>query len=95
MLHGQSAGAIDSFIVATLPQASTLFHAAILESGGGRDIQLNNTIQALGVSYAKSLNCSVTDVSTIDIVARTKSTYETATGWLSERRTRVRSQQHI
>ena len=64
VLHGQSAGAIDTFTIATLPQAPTLFKSAIMESGGGRDIAINDTAQAVGQGFAQGLNCSATDVST-------------------------------
>ena len=63
LLFGQSAGAFDTFTVATLPQAPTLFKAAIAESGGGRDAELTNTINTLGARYAKGLGCSIDDVS--------------------------------
>ncbi|KAH8816596.1 putative carboxylesterase [Xylogone sp. PMI_703] len=75
LLHGQSAGATDVFTVATLPQAPTLMRAAAMESGGGRDIPLNDTAQALGVDFAKGLNCSstyrqcLTSVSVADILS--------------------------
>ena len=59
----QTYSTINTFILATLPQASTLFSAAISESGGGRDVQLNNTAQNLGQAYAQYLNCAATDVS--------------------------------
>lgn len=63
MLHGQSSGALNSFVVATLPQAPKLFSSIILESGGGRDQPLIERGEALGQSYAEALNCSVSDVS--------------------------------
>lgn len=63
MLHGQSAGATDSFTVATLPQAPKLFRAVILQSGGGRDALLEDHAQALGQAFAKGVNCSISDVS--------------------------------
>jgi len=37
LLFGQSAGAADSYILSSLPQAPSLFRAVALESGGGRD----------------------------------------------------------
>ena len=43
VLHGQSAGAADAFVLATLPQAPELMSAVIMESGGGRDSTLNST----------------------------------------------------
>jgi carboxylesterase type B len=63
LLHGQSTGAMDTFTIATLPQAPSLISAAIMESGGGRDAPLYDSMQTLGQSYAQSLNCSVSDVS--------------------------------
>ena len=63
MLHGQSAGATDSFTVATLPQAPKLICAVILQSGGGRDALLKDHTQALGQAFAKGINCSISDVS--------------------------------
>jgi carboxylesterase type B len=62
MLHGQSAGAVDSFTVATLPQAPSLINGVILQSGGGRDAVLKDHAEALGEAYALGLNCSVTNV---------------------------------
>lgn len=69
LLHGQSAGATDVFTVATLPQAPRLMKAAIMESGGGRDIPLNDTAQALGAAFAKGLSCNTTDVSRLICIA--------------------------
>ena len=63
MLFGQSAGATNAFIISTLPQAKSLISSAISESGGGRDLAPNSTLQAVGASFAASLNCAVTDVS--------------------------------
>lgn len=60
-MFGQSAGATNTFVIATLPQAPRLINAAIAESGGGRDAELNSTIQSLGAAYAQNLSC--TDVS--------------------------------
>lgn len=48
MLYGQSAGASDSFTVATLPQAPSLIRAAILQPRGGRDALLKDHTEALG-----------------------------------------------
>jgi carboxylesterase type B len=58
LMFGQSAGAINTFIIATLPQAPSLMNAAITESGGGRDVELNSSAQSLGASYAAALGCS-------------------------------------
>lgn len=73
LLHGQSAGATDTFTIATLPQAPRLISAAIMESGGGRDAPLYDSMQTLGQSYAQSLNCSVSDVSCSLSTASSKS----------------------
>ena len=62
LLFGQSAGSVNVYNIATLPQAPTLFKAAISESGGGRDAPLTSAANALGVSYAKTLGCDVSDV---------------------------------
>lgn len=62
LLFGQSAGSVNVYNIATLPQAPTLFKAAISESGGGRDAPLKDGANALGVSYAKALGCDVSDV---------------------------------
>lgn len=62
LLFGQSAGATNTFIVSTLPEARSLISAAVSESGGGRDVATNAFAQALGASYASSPNCSVNDV---------------------------------
>ena len=63
LLFGQSAGAVDVFTVATLPQAPSLFNAAVMESGGGRDAPLKTNANKIGEAYAKLLNCSAADVS--------------------------------
>ncbi len=62
LLFGESAGATNTFIVSTLPEARSLIRAAVSESGGGRDVATNAFAQALGASYASCLNCSVSDV---------------------------------
>ena len=62
LLFGQSAGAKNTFIVSTLPQARSLINAAVSESGGVRDIATSAVVQQVGESYARSLNCSVSDV---------------------------------
>lgn len=62
MLHGQSAGAFNSFIVATLPQAPKLIKAAVFQSSGGRDQPLKPLAQFLGQSYAKGLDCGTSDI---------------------------------
>ncbi|KAB8229366.1 Alpha/Beta hydrolase protein [Aspergillus alliaceus] len=61
LLFGQSAGAVNAFIIATLPQAPSLINAAITESGGGRDVLFNSTAQRVGDSVAQRLSCKATD----------------------------------
>ncbi|KAK4696199.1 hypothetical protein P7C71_g1679, partial [Lecanoromycetidae sp. Uapishka_2] len=62
LLFGQSAGADNTFVISTLPQASTLMKAAITESGGGRDTALNAKVQSMGLTYAKSVGCGSSDI---------------------------------
>ena len=62
VVHGQSAGSINLFIIATLSQAPDLMSSAIMQSGGGRNIIYNGTVQALSRTFANSLNCSIDDV---------------------------------
>ena len=57
-MNGQSAGASDLWVVASLPQAPNLMSAAILQSGGGTDIGLNATVLKDGASFAKALQCN-------------------------------------
>lgn len=61
LLFGQSAGATNTFVVATLPQAPTLINSAITESGGGRDALLNSTMQTLGSNFAQHIGCGLSD----------------------------------
>ncbi|MCJ1331271.1 hypothetical protein MMC10_007959 [Thelotrema lepadinum] len=63
LLYGQSAGALNTFTLSTLPQAPELFSSAAFESGGGRDAQVLPTEQAVGSAYAQALNCSISDAS--------------------------------
>ena len=63
VLHGQSAGAINTFTIATQDDAPRLMSAAIMQSGGGRTLQYPKSMMQLGESFAESLNCSVEDVS--------------------------------
>jgi len=62
LLFGQSAGATNTFIVSTLPQAKSLISVAISESGGGRDLATSAEMQPIGASFASSLGCSSKDV---------------------------------
>ncbi|UKZ78205.1 hypothetical protein TrVFT333_005940 [Trichoderma virens FT-333] len=62
MLFGQSAGADDTFVVSTLPEAKGLISAAVMESGGGQDVIPYKTATNTGRSFAKTLNCSSNDL---------------------------------
>ncbi|KAF3931419.1 Acetylcholinesterase [Dactylella cylindrospora] len=61
LLFGQSAGAWNSFIISTLPNAVDLMNAVALESGGGVDFQTNASAQQAGAIFASQVNCSTTD----------------------------------
>ncbi len=62
MLFGQSAGALNIFIISTLPQATSLISSAIIESAYGPQIATSNVVNTIGTTYAGKLNCSATDV---------------------------------
>lgn len=61
LLFGQSAGAINAYTLATLPEATELFSAAALESGAGRDPATVKKAQPWQQHFLDALNC--TDVS--------------------------------
>ncbi|RVD83247.1 uncharacterized protein DFL_007642 [Arthrobotrys flagrans] len=61
LLFGQSAGAWNTWIISTLPNAPNLMRAVALESGGGVDFQTNFSAQLGGAAFAKNANCTVTD----------------------------------
>ncbi|KAF9890629.1 hypothetical protein FE257_005760 [Aspergillus nanangensis] len=63
VLFGQSAGATDVFAIATLPQAPSLINSAIAESIALPSLLSNSSLQQTGQSYAKSLQCSTSDMS--------------------------------
>ncbi|KAK9426757.1 putative Carboxylesterase [Seiridium unicorne] len=65
LLFGQSAGAIDAYILTTLPQAPQLFSAAALESGGGRDPPTVQKAQRWNQHFIDALNCSSTDLTCV------------------------------
>ncbi|KAF2233465.1 carboxylesterase type b [Viridothelium virens] len=62
LLFGQSAGAMASFALATLPGITSLVNAVVMESGGGIDFPTISTAQAFHEEFVNALNCSVTDV---------------------------------
>ncbi|KAJ5155802.1 hypothetical protein N7492_008605 [Penicillium capsulatum] len=61
LLFGQSAGAADGYVVASLPEAPSLINSFISESGGGRGLIDNSTLQSVGASYARTLNCGISN----------------------------------
>ncbi|KAK6510643.1 hypothetical protein TWF506_009746 [Arthrobotrys conoides] len=61
LLFGQSAGAWNTWIISTLPEAPNLMRAVALESGGGVDFQNKFSAQLGGAAFAKNANCSATD----------------------------------
>ncbi|KAJ6259701.1 Cholinesterase [Drechslerella dactyloides] len=61
LLFGQSAGAWNSFIISTLPDAKNLMRAVALESGGGIDLPSSSSAQMAGAMFAKRANCSAND----------------------------------
>ncbi|KAI1376878.1 alpha/beta-hydrolase [Hypoxylon crocopeplum] len=63
LLFGQSAGAIDGFILATLPEAPQLMRAAALESGSGRDLATVADAQVWYSQFLTAMNCSTPDLS--------------------------------
>ena len=59
LLFGQSAGAWDSYAIASLDQAPSLFRAVAFQSGGGRGTVPVNDTKALYGGFIRSLNCSL------------------------------------
>lgn len=64
MMFGQSAGADNVFTVSALPQAEKLLSGVVLESGGGIDLIPPTIASYSGSSYAQTLGCGISDVST-------------------------------
>lgn len=65
LLFGQSAGALDTYIISSLPQAKSLISAAVLESGSGQNISTAAAAKDSNEAFVKGLNCSTTDVSCV------------------------------
>ncbi|KAK3683175.1 hypothetical protein LTR37_020488 [Vermiconidia calcicola] len=61
LLFGESAGASDTYVIGTLPQAPSLIQAGITQSGGGRVFPGAAAANASGEQWASSLNCSDVD----------------------------------
>ncbi|CAK7206706.1 hypothetical protein SEUCBS139899_009511 [Sporothrix eucalyptigena] len=58
LLFGQSAGATNSRIISGLPQAPSLFHAAVLESGNYRALPNLTAATQANAPYIASLDCA-------------------------------------
>lgn len=58
MLHGQSAGAADTFVITSLPQSSSLIKSAALQSGGGFQLPTIQQAQTQTSAFASALNCT-------------------------------------
>ncbi|KAH8885339.1 alpha/beta-hydrolase [Thozetella sp. PMI_491] len=63
MLFGQSAGADDTWVISSLPQAKSLMHSAALESGSYFPLpSISEETKAMD-PFVKLLNCSTVDLS--------------------------------
>ncbi|KAI7780475.1 hypothetical protein LA080_015988 [Diaporthe eres] len=65
MLFGQSAGASDTFIISSLPRASSLIGAAILQSGAGSVLDTTADAQNATQAFVKALGCGLDDVACV------------------------------
>ncbi|KAH8660480.1 Alpha/Beta hydrolase protein [Xylariales sp. PMI_506] len=61
LLFGQSAGANLVFLLSTLPSAPSLFRAAAMESGGGRDFPPAAYVAPFMEAFAANLSCNADD----------------------------------
>lgn len=76
MLFGQSAGASDVYIIATLPEAPSLINSAISESLVLPSLTDRSAVQKAAISYAKVLDCDVGDVNTTPALSSTRANSE-------------------
>ena len=58
LLFGQSAGAMDAYVLASLPQAPSLFRAVAMQSGGGRDTPDVGWTKPYYSKYIHALGCN-------------------------------------
>ncbi|KAK7749070.1 hypothetical protein SLS62_008465 [Diatrype stigma] len=65
LLFGESAGATNTFVLATRPDAPKLMRAAAMESGGGRDIATVAEAQTYQKIFFEQLNCSTPDIACV------------------------------
>ncbi|KAK7946058.1 Alpha/Beta hydrolase protein [Apiospora aurea] len=62
LLFGQSAGAMDTYTLASREEAPQVMRAAAMQSGGGRDLPTIDQVQEWQTRFADGLNCSTTDL---------------------------------
>lgn len=62
LLFGQSAGAQDTYIISSLPQAPSLISAAIMQSGAGGQLDTTADVQNATQAFVKALGCGLDDV---------------------------------
>ncbi|KAK8070404.1 hypothetical protein PG997_010607 [Apiospora hydei] len=62
LLFGQSAGAMDTYTLASREEAPQVMRAAAMQSGGGRDLPTIDQVQKWQTRFAEGLNCSTTDL---------------------------------
>jgi para-nitrobenzyl esterase len=62
VLFGQSAGAFNTFAIATMNEAPSLISAAIMESGGGSDFASVAEAQPWNDVFLTGLGCQPSDV---------------------------------
>ncbi|PON22685.1 carboxylesterase [Trichoderma gamsii] len=66
VLFGQSAGAFNTFAIATMDEAPSLINAAIMESGGGSDFASVAEAQPWNDLFLTGLGCQPSDFSCIN-----------------------------
>lgn len=65
LLFGQSAGAQDTYVISSLPQASSLISTAILQSGAGGQLDTTADVQNTTEAFVKALGCGLDDVACV------------------------------
>lgn len=65
LLFGQSAGASDTFIISSLPQATSLISAAIMQSGAGSQLQTTSGVQNATQAFVKAVGCGLDDIACV------------------------------
>ncbi|CAN8096709.1 unnamed protein product [Discula destructiva] len=65
LLFGQSAGAQDTFVISSLPQAPSLISAAILQSALPGNLSMPEDLESQNQELVKALNCSTSDIACV------------------------------